>query len=222
MCGIFFSISEAEPNPISSYLKSCLQARGPDSLGEFEDRTSSLCISAASTVLALRHHLVKQPFTDADTGCVLCWNGEAWKFNGTPVVGNDGEAVFTHLVNATRQPSPHDAVLQVLRAIDGPFSFIFYCKPMRCLYYGRDRLGRRSLLVSHRVDVFTLCSVADMTESGLIPRGSWIEVEANGIYSVQISSTLAGLVPTRDPWLTSAPPGVVSIFSLVNLSPAKL
>lgn len=138
-----------------------------------------------STVLALRGAaLVAQPLVDATTGTVLCWNGEAWRIAGLPVAGNDAELVFAKLVEACAVPAADAdaAIVGLLSSIQGPYAFVFYNAPHQRLYFGRDYLGRRSLLRSTSPDgALILSSVCDPTSGG-----TWSEVEADGIYVVNL------------------------------------
>ncbi|KAK4103437.1 hypothetical protein N658DRAFT_505137 [Parathielavia hyrcaniae] len=167
-----------------------------------------------STVLALRGgHVARQPLTDDDddddddddartgsgSGSVMCWNGEAWRVDGRAVgVGeNDGEVVFARLLAAASSDggSGVEAVLEVLRGIEGPFAFVFYDASAGRVFFGRDRLGRRSLLLTASVvggrRGLALCSVAAPGEDG------WREVEADGVYVM----TVGEAVPQRHDWV---------------------
>lgn len=137
-----------------------------------------------STVLALRGgQVTPQPFVDASSGSALCWNGEAWNIGSDPVTGNDGQAVFNLLMKAssstTLASDSTTAVLEVLRNISGPFAFVFLDRNHDQLYFGRDRLGRRSLVSKYDYDfsILELCSVSG-------EKSSWVEVEADGIYQL--------------------------------------
>lgn len=183
MCGIHAVVSAKKPDELSPTLKRCLCNRGPDHIRTTETRLdgddSSTFLEFTSTVLALRgDHLAQQPFTDSETGSVFCWNGEAWKIRHHDVSGNDGE-VIALLLNAAVRDSQEDregAILGVLSYINGPFAFVFFDKTSRKLYFGRDRLGRRSLLIKHDGSQLILSSIADTTDP------EWEEVEADGIY----------------------------------------
>lgn len=114
-------------------------------------------------------------------------------------MGNDTEAVLGLLLNASlsRPKLGHDSVLEALRSIEGPFAFIYFDKPSKYLYYGRDRLGRRSLLVNAK-DPFILSSVADS------PSDDWAEVEADGCYKFDLRINYAeelSQMPTRHEWV---------------------
>ena len=207
MCGIHAVISPNQNYTISDDFKRCLCSRGPDhtatvqSQVTFSDATaSSLFLNFTSTVLALRgDHVAKQPLVDESPGSVLCWNGEAWRIQGELVRGNDGEAVLALLSKASKVNSNGDSVLEALRSIEGPFAFIYLDKPARRLYYGRDRLGRRSLLVKPGMP-FSLSSIAEMPVDG------WSEVEADGCYSLQLDqdNAGAGLEPVRHDWTSNS------------------
>ncbi|PNY27336.1 Asparagine synthetase domain-containing protein [Tolypocladium capitatum] len=204
MCGIHAAISASADSPVSSSLERRLRNRGPDHFGRvkarLDDGDKCLFLSFTSTVLSLRgDHVARQPLVDEATGSVLCWNGEAWKLRGQPIEGNDGEAILSELSAASRRGAgkeDDDGVLDVLRAIEGPFAFIYFDKPAARVYYGRDRLGRRSLLVKPG-DPFSLSSVAESRAAG------WVEVEADGCYALELdASSLSGEpIPTRHDWV---------------------
>jgi hypothetical protein len=185
MCGIHVLLSPGE-GTISPGLECRLCNRGPDYLGrERRSVADAWSLTFTSTVLALRgDHVTKQPLIHPHNGSVLCWNGEAWRIDGRNVEGNDGEAILALLVKASALPDAGpQAILDVFRAVEGPFAFVYYDEPTRSLFYGRDRLGRRSLM---RCDggisgALALCSVAEACAS------SWKEVEADGIYVVDCS-----------------------------------
>jgi hypothetical protein len=159
---------------------------------QLDNSHSELLLTFTSTVLSLRgDHVARQPFVDPVTGSVLCWNGEAWALRGEPVQGNDGEAILALLAEISKGSGD---VMDVLRDIEGPFAFIYLDKPAKRLYYGRDRLGRRSLLVKDGFP-FSLSSIAEMPVDG------WAEVEADGCYTLDLSADVsAGLVPERHDW----------------------
>lgn len=203
MCGIHAVISSDPNYAISDDFKRRLCNRGPDHTAAVRSHITSgnatadsIFLTFTSTVLALRgDHVAKQPLVDETSESVLCWNGEAWKIQGELVRGNDGEAVLNLLKEASRQSSSGDAVLDVLRSIEGPFAFIYFDKPARRLYYGRDRLGRRSLLVKQGIP-FCLSSLAET------PTDGWVEVEADGCYSLKVdpNGSATTLQPTRHDW----------------------
>ncbi|KAH7088766.1 asparagine synthase-domain-containing protein [Paraphoma chrysanthemicola] len=203
MCGIFCSISRdcfLSPDAATEQL---LRNRGPDSIGQHQvllDATSTdnnekshqLHATFLSTVLSLRGtQVVDQPLRDADTSSILCWNGEAWTVGGEHIVGNDSQVVFQKLLAASRAaddaPSSRSSVTAFMSSIKGPYAFVFWDAYHKTLYYGRDCLGRRSLLKKSTSNgTLVLSSVCDNASGE-----AWAEVEADGIYLVDLSSSSA-------------------------------
>ncbi|CEI64268.1 Asparagine synthetase domain-containing protein C4F6.11c [Fusarium venenatum] len=210
MCGIHASINISPDQALSSELERCLCNRGPDHTGivktQLDNSHGELFLTFTSTVLSLRgDHVARQPFVDPVTESVLCWNGEAWALRGEPVQGNDGEAILALLAETSKGSGD---VMGVLRDIEGPFAFIYLDKPAKRLYYGRDRLGRRSLLVKDGLP-FSLSSIAETPVDG------WTEVEADGCYTLDLSADVfVGLVPERHDW--TADTSLVSSIGVFN------
>jgi asparagine synthetase B (glutamine-hydrolysing) len=217
MCGIHVVVSrkpDVDTTILPSQLKQCLCNRGPDHFGQVTTRLTAttpdavqdVSLTFTSTVLSLRgDHVTRQPFQDSRTGSVLCWNGEAWQINERPVEGNDGEAIFALLTEASKKWSmtgSNEHILDVFRstkAITGPFAFVYFDGPSETLYFGRDRLGRRSLLIcrDETDGSFVLSSIAEACQA------DWKEVESDGIYSValrQASPSPSFPSPVRHSW----------------------
>lgn len=198
MCGIHAIISPSKSPPLNPSLKSRLCSRGPDHLGTATVELPDAFLTFTSTVLALRgDHIAEQPLVDGATGSVLCWNGEAWRIGGEELKVNDTDTVFDELVRATHRRVEGDAdpVLEALRKVEGPFAFVFFDKPAKRVYFGRDRLGRRSLLMNSNGGL-TLSSIAETSSD------AWSEVEADGCYYVSLDqmNTGGGLNLTRLDW----------------------
>ncbi|KAI0861845.1 asparagine synthase-domain-containing protein [Xylaria cubensis] len=236
MCGIHATLTTSSQSGLTSELKQSLINRGPDHFGQAQRELPyinpghQLRLYFTSTVLALRgDHVAKQPLEEeTGIGSVLCWNGEAWRINGQPVCGNDGEAVFSMLQSSGSPPGQARGahVIDVLRSIEGPFAFVYYDSAASRVYYGRDRLGRRSLLIkpSSETGSITLSSVASVPTSG------WEEVGSDGIWSIDLKTydgisselSLQGLV-TKHVWLLSSTDEMVSSIGIFNreLPPPK-
>lgn len=195
MCGIFCSLSRHNYIVPDAKTKKLLQNRGPDSIGQHqaliaaglrhEDATARpLHATFVSTVLSLRGAtIIEQPLRDVETGSSLCWNGEAWSINGEVVEGNDSVAVFGKLLAASSAENAAEAVIGLLSSIRGPYAFVYYESINKLLYYGRDCLGRRSLLQKATSDdMIVLSSVCDNTSGD-----AWSEVEADGIYVLDLN-----------------------------------
>lgn len=205
MCGIFCSLSKSKHVLPSDTIVERLQSRGPDSTGhiftiypecsssDIEDKTY---LTFYSTVLSLRGlQTTTQPFRGADKRFTLCWNGEAWTIDGHCPAGNDTEAVHRLLSDALTSSSnlktpdscadSAGTIANALSRVAGPYAFVFYDHTYGRLFFGRDFLGRRSLLVKTSSNgELVLSSVSD----GGSPDG-WIEVECDGIRYVDLKSS---------------------------------
>ncbi|KAI1148330.1 asparagine synthase-domain-containing protein [Nemania diffusa] len=234
MCGIHATITPSTDSGLSSELRHSLINRGPDHFGQAHraiscpssDRTLRLYFT--STVLALRgDHIARQPLEEnAGTGSVLCWNGEAWRINGLPVCGNDGEAVFSMLQSCASSSTREAHVVDVLRSIEGPFAFVYYDSVASRVYYGRDRLGRRSLLIKRSSEIGSLT----LSSTASLPLAGWDEVGSDGIWSIDlktsddISSELSSQSHVaKHAWLPSSDDAMVSSIGIFNeeLPPPK-
>ena len=81
-------------------------------------------------------------------------------------------------------------LLRCMGAIEGPFSFLYWHDATKRLYFGRDYLGRRSLMIEHRdtsPECCTIASVAYPTELTL--KHGWRELLARRIFSFDLSDS---------------------------------
>lgn len=206
MCGIFFTYTKQIKGHGDDIDHQYLKRRGPDGFRIINrqingkptscttrDDSSSSFLTFVATVLSLRGDVVvEQPLEDKQSGSILCWNGEAWKIDGKPVVGNDTMIILDLLLKAiSRQTTENSdyavlkeetsqAVVDVLSMISGPSAFIFYDTRWCRIFYGRDKLGRRSLL--HKIGQDESLSLSSISCSTITK--DWVEVEAGCIYRV--------------------------------------
>lgn len=190
MCGIFFSLSNKHfvaPSPRDLHL---LRRRGPDSCQTVQRKIHSELVDApwyltvSATVLSLRgDRLTEQPIEDPHSNSLFCWNGEAWAIDGESVGGNDAPTVFDRLLGATAHGASLREVANALGSIAGPFAFLYFDASHERVFFGRDVLGRRSLLKNVEQDGCLLLS----STSSNADTSTWIEVEADGIYTFAIS-----------------------------------
>ena len=211
MCGIFLSLSNKQfVSPTTEQLR-LLQRRGPDSCRVVQRKIQrntkdAICyLTICATVLSLRGDTtVEQPIEDDTLTSLLCWNGEAWTINGDKVGGNDAQNVFDLLTKAARPSRTNDntslqgtspkRIADALSLVSGPFAFLFHDATHQQLYFGRDVLGRRSLVTSVGDDGSLFIS---STSVGSSP-STWDEVEANGIFYIDIASMLNNLNRPND------------------------
>ncbi|CAB0041664.1 unnamed protein product [Trichogramma brassicae] len=112
---------------------------------------------------------ISQPLVDSDRN-VLLWNGDVLSGSMHMEKICDSDVVMSALKLAE--------VPSVLREVKGPFSFIYYQKSSKLLYFGRDRFGRHSLVFRLNEDhtQLLLSSVAPKSVSNVY------ELPAIGIF----------------------------------------
>ncbi|KXT17741.1 hypothetical protein AC579_3629 [Pseudocercospora musae] len=193
MCGIFCSISRNGHVQPSEAVRQHLHSRGPDASNQISitsETSARQChLVLHSTVLSLRGDgTTEQPFQTSPSHSALCWNGEAWTICGKRPAGNDTSAMYdllcaamsaTESVDASRQAH---AVSKALSAVAGPYAFVFYDFSSSKLFFGRDLLGRRSLL--HKVTSTGDILLSSITDGNA--DGPWAEVEADGVYCIDL------------------------------------
>lgn len=148
MCGIIVSIAFSRPcTSIREELIPWIAARGPDSLRTHTvqlpgkvDSQHSLVLTFTSSVLHLRGKEVTVQPLISEAGDILCWNGEIWKGLEVKDDENDGLKLLAALSNGSKE------VWKVMSGIEGPWAMVYFSANDNKLYYGRDCLGRRSLL----------------------------------------------------------------------------
>ena len=177
-----------------------VQSHGPCSPSNIQE---TVFITFAASVLSLRgHQLTPQPVSKAHAASLLCWNGEAWRIADTCVAGNDAEIVFALLANAALcdglnvvngrcsnvcraadcLASSLTRVAQAISSIAGPYAFVFFDEFHQRVIFGRDPLGRRSLLRRRtHAGGLIIASVSDRDNLQ-----DWEEVEADGVYVVDL------------------------------------
>ncbi|CAO3607842.1 unnamed protein product [Mucor fragilis] len=194
MCGILFSLATPD-RPVDQnewdILKELNTRRGPDAQNLHQAQScncskgsNNLDLQFYSTVLHLRGlDVVPQPRCDATTGNTLCWNGEI--FGGIDVAfgENDTQILMDTLEKATTETE----ILSALQSIEGPFAFVYYRASFNKVYFGRDCLGRRSLLwLRSETGAFMLSSVGK-AKTHQDDTDDWEEVPANGFYCIDLN-----------------------------------
>ncbi|KAK8796631.1 hypothetical protein WA588_000760 [Blastocystis sp. NMH] len=176
----------------------------------------------------------KQPRMN-DRGDVFLWNGEVFGGIEVPEGMNDTVIVFQQLENC-------NSVMEVMSHIQGPWSFVFYDSQKDVLYFGHDRLGRRSLVLflSDDKECCIISSIVDTPNIHplLLNDSDWIhfspsafssiyenphcpgvtslhELPPAGIYCIRHFSDFARLEIDLLPFPPSVPPPIRSDFGQV-------
>lgn len=118
-----------------------IACRGPDYLKHVAWEYGGHRVEAVSSVLSLRHFQA-QPLEKNDF--VLQFNGEL--YNEESVDVNDTNLIMEWVSSSRCSESREDAVLRTVARLKGEFSFSIFDLQEEKLYFGRDCIGRRSLL----------------------------------------------------------------------------
>uniref|UniRef100_A0A8C1Z5Y4 Asparagine synthetase domain-containing protein 1 n=1 Tax=Cyprinus carpio TaxID=7962 RepID=A0A8C1Z5Y4_CYPCA len=199
MCGIWCVVSlTTTHNPLDTHVHENLKHRGPSSSHDITETISNCSLLFSAHVLHMRGSLTPQPLRD-ENGNMLLWNGEVFGGLSVDQGENDTKVVLHHLSMAQCTSD----MLSLLSQVKGPWAFIYYQKVERCIWFGRDFFGRRSLLWKFDPEgtSFTLSSVASMPVDNI--QSQWQEVPPSGVYRFDItdSSALGPVVFEFYPWV---------------------
>lgn len=135
--------NEASLDTTAALLRQSLARRGPDVQGEVEILLAGAAkLHLFSAVLHLRGDACsKQPAISAENDA-LCWNGEVFSGMNLAPHESDTPAVMA-LISAGSSGSD---ISRSMANICGPYAFIFNPHGSHSVFFGRDPLGRRSLV----------------------------------------------------------------------------
>ncbi|KWU45883.1 hypothetical protein RHOSPDRAFT_15885, partial [Rhodotorula sp. JG-1b] len=119
---------------------------GPDasntlSLRLSTDNGTDLELHFFGSVLHMRGDKVTPQPLVSSAGDILLWNGEI--FDGVEVGEHENDSI--KLMERIQQFGP-ERFLEAIGPVEGPYAFVYFQAAQKRLWYGRDPLGRRSLL----------------------------------------------------------------------------
>jgi asparagine synthetase B (glutamine-hydrolysing) len=178
------------------------QKRETSASGSLSVESSTLTAILTGTVLHLRgtsSEVTVQPLVDESSSNALCWNGEVYSIDYASLAcggefpiaipplrpDQNDTAYVLSLLCALPPEGFASAITRLMHAIDGPFCFIFLHAATNTVWYGRDKLGRRSLVATRRPSVD---GVEILHVSSLILRFDeqdqqlWEEVATTGLW----------------------------------------
>ncbi|KAH9846065.1 asparagine synthase-domain-containing protein [Lenzites betulinus] len=191
MCGICFSLCSTDADHAAGRetldelfprLQAATALRGPDAQETVHLDVQQMRLTFYASELRLRGDaFIKQPHTSAE-GNLLCWNGEVFEGLEVQADENDGAKLFS----ALRCAETSQDIAQVFGRIEGPYAFLYYQRTSNMLYFARDPLGRRSLLIHHpdaTRPYFLLSSVSD----GAHPEYSLDEISTEFLHCLDLN-----------------------------------
>ncbi|KAK3839147.1 MAG: asparagine synthase-domain-containing protein [Linnemannia elongata] len=229
MCGILFSIQDRNVEPTENFaptwstLQELNSRRGPSAQDSHNvalsqpsndslDSTwsSNIDITFYGAVLHLRGDKVTRQPHVSSTGNVLLWNGEIFDGIAVDHHENDGRVLMDQLeaISTKCHDGPKDhkqEFLNLMAKIEGPYAFVYFHAHSESVYFGRDCLGRRSLLW-HKSDQVesTIGLPFILTSTGYSDFRSELlrleEVPADGIYSLPLASNSPKVI-AKHPWV---------------------
>lgn len=134
--------------PLEEWLR-VLQRRGPDSCQLQHFTAEHATFDLLGTVLSMRGQVTPQPISDQHGNCLI-WNGELFGLREESARDvSDPRVSDTQLVlDWLADTCSADHVMRVLARVEGPYALIYYHRATQRIYFARDPLGRRSLLLS--------------------------------------------------------------------------
>ncbi|KAJ7597253.1 asparagine synthase-domain-containing protein [Mycena floridula] len=183
MCGIVFcarSLASTRCQDTFQRLCTANALRGPDAQETYWTQAGALDLGFFASELRLRgNEPVTQPHRR--DGNVLCWNGEIFEGLNIHPHENDGTRLFDALCNCDTAKQ-----LQALfESLEGPYAFVFYHMASQCLFFARDPLGRRSLLLHKPTPTNAYIFLASVS-SGIDTAYSFTEVDSDGIFCLHL------------------------------------
>ncbi|CBY39086.1 unnamed protein product [Oikopleura dioica] len=141
MCGIgVFVNCEPDDQTVKS-----LKRRGPDFYHQETFTVAGQTVTVIATVLSHQGEgIIAQPIVTEDF--IFLWNGEVYdhpKFE--PEKHEDTNWFFENV--ASHMTGENQAGIEIMKEIRGEFAFCTIDRRSGEIYFGRDRLGRRSLLL---------------------------------------------------------------------------
>ncbi|KAJ6574847.1 asparagine synthase-domain-containing protein [Mycena capillaripes] len=224
MCGVFLCARRArDDTPLLSdlceRLKHANGARGPDSQ---DTRRVSVTGSDDAVILDLFASELRLRGSDPvvqpheRNGNIFCWNGEI--FGGIEIAReeNDGVKLF-HTLSAL---DTVEQVANLFGSVEGPYAFVYYHASSERVFFARDPLGRRSLLV-HKPSATNPYFLLSSVSIGSVPSYEFQELPTEYVYCVELRDLLSGDVAGNfDSYMTSFPRssahGLYSQLSRVN------
>lgn len=221
MCGILLAAGQSaattsSPASWSSLATACTR-RGPHAhatINKYLGGGSELRL--LTSVLSLRGtNLTAQPFASTDGRYLFAWNGQVYSIerDGQDSSSssraaaaqrlargdNDGRILFEWLCEELHTSGDVETALDTVFSSaalrDAEWAMTFVEVESGSVYFGRDALGRRSLLVSQTSDKFVLSSVAsrEAIDAGL----TFKEVECSSLWKWQASSVILTSIQPR-------------------------
>lgn len=178
----------AAPEAFTDELTAALHRRGPDQSARVLVNAHQHAPPATfyGSTLGMRGPATAQPLRGAGN-CLLLWNGEI--FGGGVSVGQDQNDTSALMAELARRDNA-DGIVTCLAAVAGPWACIFWQPSTKSIWFGHDRIGRRSLLLGYSTaGGLAITSVAPSSAQDIAQNWRWQELPPSGLYQLQLTGT---------------------------------
>ncbi|XP_058974487.1 asparagine synthetase domain-containing protein CG17486 isoform X2 [Musca domestica] len=198
MCGILCCFSKTDHECLSKELIGILHNRGPNS-------ESILTVNEIIFAGFVLHHqgteMCPQPIkTDRH---IFIFNGDVFNLPRNACEISDTNWIFNKISGAKDER----ALISCFRSIEGPFSFILYDNRLGNLFFGRDSLGRNSLLMENSKSHLRILSTSYLSQDKRTEIAA-VELPPLGIYKINKDNNKCCVVfPWQQPeehWIAQA------------------
>jgi asparagine synthetase B (glutamine-hydrolysing) len=146
---------DVSPNEMFRRLMYKIAARGPDYVSITQVACSGVHFDLFSSVLSLRQPFTKQPINNNEL--LLQFNGEL--YNSETLDSNDTSYIFGLLQNNLMSYDRNLAIFRTINELRGEFSFALHDLREGKVYFGRDAIGKRSLVYKKDDETVLISSV---------------------------------------------------------------
>lgn len=192
------------PHVISS-LVARVASRGPDYVKYCYFQHGQCHLQLFSSVLSLRQPFSRQPVET--NGFLIQFNGEL--YNDESLLGNDTDYIAGKLSETVS--GREDAVLSIWGRLNGEFALSIVDLMENKVYFGKDFLGRRSLVYSLNSKGLTICSLAPIGPL----KEAFLECVSSDICVVDLNTFVLKKVPYTEIW-TRFPSPQKAVFEPLN------
>lgn len=182
------ALQEQEPTTPTGYFVqrtlTSVMARGPDYSRYLAFTNENTHFLLLSSVLSLRQPFTEQPVTH--DGLIFQYNGEL--YNRKCIEGNDTQFILDRISQSVMEMAANlaakreEAILAALTGLEGEYAFVLTDIVSRKTYFGKDFVGKRSLLYNLTGDSLLVSSVLPNYNSDLL------ECEGGIVYQVNHES----------------------------------
>jgi len=131
-------------------------------------------------------HATAEP--SSEPTAYLSWNGELYDIASTSGGVSDTAYVASCVSRALASPCPASALGSAMGQWQGPWSALIVDMAARRIWFARDCVGRRSLLLSRGQGSLCLSSVADQADTPSPARSDAAEVDPGVLFSIELAS----------------------------------